>query len=107
MHSQSEYLASSFGNLPTFALKMPWSTLILAVGNLSSLESINNKQCASNGDSLFDVVVVLLPNDASLGMLLEAIIIKCEVKALALNCACGKRGTFSHSLLGQEATSQI
>ena len=49
--------------------------------------------------------MVLLPNDASLGMLLEVVFIKREVKALALNCGRGKRGTFSHSSLGQEATS--
>ena len=50
--------------------------------------------------------MVLLPNDASLGMLLKVVVIKREVTALALNCGCGKRGTFSHSSLGQEATSQ-
>ena len=38
------------------------------------------------------------------GVLLEVVVIKREVKALALNCARGKRGTFSHSLLGQDAT---
>ena len=43
----------------------------------------------------------------SLGVLLEVIVIKREVKVLALNCARGKRETFSHSLLGQDATIQI
>ena len=38
------------------------------------------------------------------GVLLEVVVIKREVKALALNCAHGKRVTFSHSLLGQDAT---
>ena len=41
------------------------------------------------------------------GVLLEVVVIKREVKALALNCARGKWGTFSHSLLGQEAKIQI
>ena len=43
----------------------------------------------------------------SLGVLLEVVIIKREVKALALNCARGKWGTCSHSSLGQDATIQI
>ena len=38
------------------------------------------------------------------GVLLEVAVIKREVKALALNCTRGKRVTFSHSLLGQDAT---
>ena len=37
------------------------------------------------------------------GVLPEVVVIKREVKALALNCARGKRGTFSPSLLGQDA----
>ena len=41
------------------------------------------------------------------GVLLEVVVIKREVKALALNCACGKRVTFSHSFLGQDATIYI
>ena len=41
------------------------------------------------------------------GVLLEVIVIKRVVKALALNYARGKRGTFNHSSLGQDATIQI
>ena len=41
------------------------------------------------------------------GVLLEVVVIKREVKTLALNCARGKRETFSHSWLGQDATIQI
>ena len=41
------------------------------------------------------------------GVLLEVVVIKREVKALVLNFACGKRGMFSHSLLGQDVTIQI
>ena len=36
------------------------------------------------------------------GVLLEIVVIKREVKAHVLNCAHGKQGTFSHSLLEQE-----
>ena len=43
----------------------------------------------------------------SLGVLLEVVVIKREVKALALNCARGKWVTFRHSLLGQDATISI
>ena len=43
----------------------------------------------------------------SLGVLLEVVVIKREVKALALNCARGKWGTFSYLSLKQDATIQI
>ena len=71
-------------------------------GRLAILRSDRTQQFKS--DRAFGTITLAIKSSV---VLLEIVVIKREVKALALNCARGKRVTFSHSLLGHEATIQI
>ena len=83
--------------------RLLWTVPVESGGCLAILRSDRMQQFKS--DRAFGVIILAIKSP---GVLFKVIIIKREVKALALNCARGKQGTFSHSLLGQvNATIQI